>query len=130
MGVKQLVRGVSVAMVSFGLVLGAAAQASANDQSWRLTNASGTVVGTASFDDAANRVYVNDPYLNDRNVRLDVWREGNKGGTHVRCRDDVAGDGRVSCALIWVEDTNLRGELCEMSGSTPTRCTPVKEFWS
>jgi hypothetical protein len=128
---KKLAQGALVAAASIGLVLGAMPSASANDMSWTLKSASGTVLAKAFADDSANRVQAWDTYGNDRNVRLDVWRVGNEGGTHVYCRDNVAADG-VKCdkAMIWVEDTHLAGRLCEMNGSTATRCTGVKEFYN
>lgn len=61
---------------------------------------------------------------------LDVWRVGNKGGTHVRCN---AMDGvSDNCALIWVEDTELAGQLCwkVFTTSENRKCSPVKEFFS
>lgn len=128
---KKLARGALVAAASIGLVLGAMPSASANDMSWTLENASGTVVARAFADDSANRVSSWDTYQNDRNVRIDIWRVGNKGGTHVYCRDNIAEDGNKCFKdLIWVEDTHLAGQLCEMSGTTPTRCTTVKEFYN
>jgi hypothetical protein len=131
MRLMQVVRGAVVAVAAVGMMVGGASAASANDMSWSLTNSAGTELGTGFADDAANRIFARDTIVNDRNVRLDVWRVGNKDGTHVRCRDNVAEDGaRVGCDLIWVEDTHLAGELCEMDGSTPTRCTAVKDFFN
>lgn len=128
---KKLARGALVAAASIGLMLGAMPSASANDMSWTLKNASGTVLAKAFADDSANRVSSWDTHTNNRNVRLDVWRVGNKGGTHVYCRDNLAEDGRkCSKAMIWVEDTRLAGQLCEMNGTTATRCTAVKEFYN
>lgn len=132
---KKLARHAAVAAAAFGLgaglALAVAPTASANDMDWTLRNPDGVILATGRADDAANRIYVRDRAVNDRNVRLDVWRVGNKSGTHVRCRDNVAEDGRgENCALIWGEDTHLAGELCEMNGSTATRCTSVKDFYN
>lgn len=120
-------------MAVAGLTVAALAQpASASDQTWKAVNYSGQVLATARFDDAANRVYVTDSRSDgSRNgvaARMNVWRVGNRGGTHVYC--PVGSTGSTNCPLIWVEDTHLEGQLCQYPNGSEEWCSPVKDFWS
>ena len=110
-----------------------AAPAHANDESWSVSDG-GLVRARASFDDAANRVYVTDVRANDgvdqynRGAMIDVWRVGNKDGTHVKC---YAMNGSSNqCGLIWVEDTALRGQTCWIEAYFSYKCSPIKDFYS
>lgn len=124
-----------LAGISFIVVVmfGAAGVASASDQRWAVSSG-GVQRGTSNFDDAANRVYVHDNQDDNGFMRMDVWRVGNKGGTHVVCKAATNGPGgspkNNDCPLIWVEDTHLKGELCWVRVSTKLACSAVKEFFS
>ncbi len=61
---------------------------------------------------------------NPRRGVIDVWREGNKGGTHVKCY--ATNGGSDQCALIWVEDTPLKGELCWIEAYFSYKCSPSR----
>ncbi len=104
----------------------------ANDQSWTAVNGGGQTVATARFDDAANRVYITDTRTDGSRgsvaSRIDIWRVGNIDGTHVKC--PVGSLGSTNCPLIWVEDTHLKGQLCQYPSSTEEYCSPIKEFYS
>lgn len=128
-------RGVRRAAGIVGLVLvtmsALALPASANNENWRV-EAGGQLRATARFDDAANRVYVTDSRSDGTAAgglaaRMDIWRVGNKGGTHVFC--PVNSTQTKNCALIWVEDTYLAGQLCWYQ-STSEDCSGTKEFYS
>ncbi|WP_426564179.1 hypothetical protein ACPPVT_22200 [Angustibacter sp. McL0619] len=132
---KKVIKGAAVFVAGVGLVVATPSIASASDQSWQVSSG-GSVRGTASFDDAANRVSVHDSQGDSGIVVVDIWRVGNKGGTHVRCKAGHDGEGGLgvnnNCPLIWVEDTNLAGELCWKVGTSSDNraCSAVKEFFS
>ncbi len=114
------------------LLLAWAPPALASDQSWTAINSAGQTVATAHFDDAANRVYITDTRSDGSRggvaARIDIWRVGNIGGTHVKC--SVGSLGSTNCPLIWVEDTHLKGQLCQYPSSSEEYCSPIKEFYS
>jgi len=132
---KRIIKAAVVIAAGVGLVVATPSIASANDQSWQVSSG-GLVRGTASFDDAANRVYVHDSQGDSGIVVLDVWRVGNKGGTHVRCKAGHDGEGGYTvnnnCPLIWIEDTHLAGELCwKVADTSENRaCSATKDFYS
>ncbi|MCC8242689.1 hypothetical protein [Saccharothrix luteola] len=128
--VRALFGAVLVALI----MLGTSGIASASDQQWSASSG-GVVRVSANFDDAANRVYVHDALTDNGYARMDIWRVGNIGGTHVICRAGSDGEGglpkNANCPLIWVEDTHLKGELCWHNDSLGNRaCSAIKEFHS
>jgi hypothetical protein len=126
-------RGILAAVAATVSFVAFAPPALANDQTWSVSDG-GLLRMRASFDDAANRVYVTDVRANDgvdqnnRGAMIDVWRVGNKDGTHVKC---YAMNGSSNqCGLIWVEDTALRGEACWIEAYFSYKCSPIKDFYS
>ena len=116
----------TVAALLCGVAFAVPAQAS--DQNWSVSDG-GVLRAKASFDDAANRVYVTDGVDQyNRGAVLDVWRAGNKDGAHVKCY--VTNGSSDQCPLIWVEDTALKGELCWIEAYFSYKCSPVKDFFS
>ena len=114
-------------------VVALAQPASASDQDWKAIGiGSGNALATAHFSDAANRVYVtdtnNDGTRGGVAARMNIWRVGNEGGTHVYC--PVGSTGSTNCPLIWAEDTHLKGQLCQYPSGSVENCSPTKEFWS
>jgi hypothetical protein len=129
----RTVRSLLIGLMAMVFVSVFAPPAAASNQTWSVSEA-GSVRARANFDDAANRVYVTDVRVNDgvdannHGAVLDVWRSGNKGGTHVRC---YAGNGAsAQCPLIWVEDTFLKGELCWIEAYFSYKCSEIKDFYS
>lgn len=123
--------GACAVALSATMVATMAQPATASDQSWSVT-AGGLLRATARFDDAANRVYITDSRADGTAAgglaaRIDIWRVGNKGGTHVFC--SVGSTGSKNCPLIWVEDTHLAGQLCWYQ-ATSEDCSGTKEFYS
>lgn len=118
---------VTVSLVTF------AAPAQASNQEWAV-NDGGVARVRASFDDAANRVYVTDVRAHDgvdqynRGAMIDVWRVGNKGGTHVKCYAQNGSSNQ--CGLIWVEDTYLEGQACWIEAYFSYKCSVIKQFHS
>lgn len=110
-----------------------ASPANASDQNWSVSE-EGLVRARASFDDAANRVYVTDVRANDgvdqynRGAAIDVWRDGNIGGTHVKCY--AANGASDQCPLIWAEDTHLKGQVCWIEAYFSYKCSAAKDFYS
>lgn len=130
LGIRVLTGVCFVALVLFG----SSAVASASDQQWAV-GSGGVQRATANFDDAANRVYVHDNQTDNGYARMDIWRVGNIGGTHVICKAASDGEGGLpknnNCPLIWVEDTHLNGELCwYRDGTGKLACSAVKDFFS
>ncbi|WP_030529787.1 hypothetical protein [Phycicoccus jejuensis] len=130
---RRRTRGVLAGAVAVLAGVAFAVPAQASDQSWSVSDG-GALRARASFDDAANRVYVTESRVNDgvdqynRGAVIDVWRAGNKGGTHVKCYSSNGGSDQ--CALIWVEDTPLEGELCWIEAYFSYKCSPIKDFYS
>ena len=131
MSISAVRRAAGVVAVTIATMAALALPASANNQDWR-AESGGLTRATAHFDDAANRVYVTDTRADGTAAgglaaRMDIWRVGNKGGTHVFC--SVGSTQSTNCPLIWVEDTYLAGQLCWYQ-ATSEDCSATKEFYS
>ncbi len=129
---RSIIVAIVVAVTAIGS-LAFAVPAQASDQSWSVSDA-GLVRARASFDDAANRVYVTDVRAgdgvdqNNRGAMIDVWRVGNQGGTHVKCYAQNGSSNQ--CPLIWVEDTHLNGQACWIEAYFSYKCSVIKDFYS
>ena len=126
-------RGILALVATVISLVAFAVPAQASDQSWSVSDG-GLVRARASFDDAANRVYVTDVRANDgvdlnnRGAMIDVWRVGNQGGTHVKCY--AQNGSNHECPLIWVEDTHLNGQTCWIEAYFSYKCSAIKDFYS
>jgi hypothetical protein len=128
-----MIRGILAGVAVIVSLLTLAVPAYASDQTWSVSDG-GVVRARASFDDAANRVYVTDVRANDgvdqynRGAMIDVWRVGNRSGTHVECY--AANGSSNQCGLIWVEDTHLEGRVCWIEAYFSYKCSIIKDFYS